>query len=81
MERREGQDRQRGFGDRRRQRRPQGREREEDIWYPITKLGRLVKGGIITTVEEIYKFALPIKGCVFLLIIRTTNHRPNLYCN
>lgn len=52
----------RGFGDRRQQRRPQEkRDREEEQWFPITKLGRLVKGGHITTIEEIYKFALPIK--------------------
>jgi small subunit ribosomal protein S2e len=74
MEKREGQDRQRGFGDRRRRGRPQGREREEEMWFPITKLGRLVKGGVITSIEDIYKFALPIKGYILLFIFRTTNH-------
>jgi len=55
----------RGFGERRpqQQRKPQEkREREEEQWVPITKLGRLVKGGYITSIEEIYKFALQIKG-------------------
>lgn len=67
MERREEgkQDRQRGFGDRKRRGKPPGRD-DEDVWFPITKLGRLVKGGVITTVEEIYKFALPIKGNLYL---------------
>lgn len=70
------QERQRGFGDRRRRGRPQGRgERDEEQWYPITKLGRLVKGGLIEKIEEIYKFALPIKGSVFFVISRATNHR------
>lgn len=56
-----------GFGDRRQQRRPQEKkEREEEAWIPITKLGRLVKGGYITSIEEIYKFALQIKGDHFL---------------
>lgn len=56
-------ERQRGFGERRQQRRPQEkREREEEQWVPITKLGRLVKGGLITSIEEIYKFSLTIKG-------------------
>ena len=55
-----------GFGDKRPQRRPQEkREREEEVWIPITKLGRLVKGGLITSIEEIYKFALQIKGIPF----------------
>ena len=59
-------ERQRGFGERRpQQRRPQEkREREEEQWIPITKLGRSVKGGLITSIEEIYKFSLQIKGNV-----------------
>ena len=55
-------ERQRGFGERRQQRKPEKREREEEQWIPITKLGRLVKGGLITSIEEIYKFSLDIKG-------------------
>jgi len=51
-----------GFGDKRPQRRPQEkREREEEVWIPFTKLGRLVKGGVITSIEEIYKFSMAIK--------------------
>ncbi len=30
-------------------------------WIPVTKLGRLVNTGRITTLEEIFKFSLPIK--------------------
>mmetsp|Transcript_119829 Transcript_119829/g.168700 ORF Transcript_119829/g.168700 Transcript_119829/m.168700 type:complete len:242 (+) Transcript_119829:46-771(+) len=30
-------------------------------WNPVTKLGRLVKGDQITSLEEIYKYSLPIK--------------------
>lgn len=58
----------RGFGARGQQRRPQEkREREEETWIPITKLGRLVKGGLIDTVEELYKFSLAIKGIFYFL--------------
>lgn len=41
--------------------RPAGRGKEEATWTPVTKLGRLVKEGKITTIEEIYLNALPIK--------------------
>ena len=42
---------------------PQGnRPREEkNKWQPKTKLGRLVKNGTITSIEEIYLHAMPIK--------------------
>merc|ERR1712000_512859 len=30
-------------------------------WVPVTKLGRLVKGRHITSLEQIYRYALPIK--------------------
>jgi len=30
-------------------------------WTPVTKLGRLVKAGLIKSLEEIYLFSLPIK--------------------
>jgi small subunit ribosomal protein S2e len=33
----------------------------EEEWKPVTKLGRLVKAGHIKTIEEIYKFSIPIK--------------------
>ena len=34
----------------------------EEEWNPVTKLGRLVKQGVVTSVEEIYRFSIPIKG-------------------
>lgn len=34
---------------------------EEETWQPVTKLGRLVKAGKITSLEEIYYHALPVK--------------------
>merc|ERR1712072_1662188 len=36
-------------------------KREEKEWTPCTKLGRLVKNGRITTIEDIYLHSLPIK--------------------
>jgi len=33
----------------------------EEEWKPVTKLGRLVKAGHVKTIEEIYKFSIPIK--------------------
>jgi len=52
----------RGFGNKRRRRRAR-RSKEDDIksWAPITKLGRLVKGGNIKYLEEIFLHSLPIK--------------------
>jgi len=50
----------RGFG---RGGRDKGAKRgpiEED-WTPVTKLGRLVNQGFVETIEEIYRFSLPIK--------------------
>jgi len=38
---------------------PRGPVVEE--WIPVTKLGRLVQKGVIKTVEEIYRFSIPIK--------------------
>lgn len=38
-----------------------GRRDEEKGWTPVTKLGRLVKAGKITTIEEIYLHSLPVK--------------------
>jgi len=38
-----------------------GRGKEDKEWVPVTKLGRLVKDGKIKTLEEIYRYSLPIK--------------------
>jgi hypothetical protein len=38
-----------------------GRDREENVWVPVTKLGRLVKDGKIGSIEEIFLFSLPVK--------------------
>ena len=35
--------------------------KEGNTWVPVTKLGRLVKDGLITDLEQIYRFSLPIK--------------------
>jgi small subunit ribosomal protein S2e len=48
----------RGRGDRGRGR---GGDKEEEAWIPVTKLGRLVKSGLIKRLEEIYLFSLPVK--------------------
>ena len=37
------------------------KEDSKDAWVPVTKLGRLVKSGKITSMEEIYLFSLPVK--------------------
>jgi small subunit ribosomal protein S2e len=37
------------------------RRDEEKGWTPVTKLGRLVKAGKITSMEEIYLHSLPVK--------------------
>jgi len=33
----------------------------QEVWVPLTKLGRLVDKGVIKTIEEIYRFSIPIK--------------------
>lgn len=38
-----------------------GAKSEEKEWQPVTKLGRLVKAGKITSMEQIYLHSLPIK--------------------
>lgn len=38
-----------------------GRRDEEKGWTPVTKLGRLVKAGKVTSLEEIYLHSLPVK--------------------
>ncbi|KAJ3696079.1 hypothetical protein LUZ60_001456 [Juncus effusus] len=57
-----------GRGDRRGGRR--GNKPEEEKWVPVTKLGRLVKAGQITSMEQIYLHSLPVKehGIVDLLL-------------
>jgi small subunit ribosomal protein S2e len=53
-----------GFGDRGRGRGRGGPRREKEeggAWIPVTKLGRLVKDKMITSLEQIYLFSLPIK--------------------
>ncbi|KNE55569.1 40S ribosomal protein S2 [Allomyces macrogynus ATCC 38327] len=40
---------------------PRGRKDEEQVWVPVTKLGRLVKDGKIKSIEQVYLFSLPIK--------------------
>lgn len=62
----EGQQQQRrgGFGGRnrgRQGRRGGRRETEEKGWVPVTKLGRLVKAGKISSIEEIFLHSLPVK--------------------
>jgi len=55
-----GRGRGRGRGRRRRRRRRRRGEDKKD-WVPVTKLGRLVKAGKITCLEEIYQHSIPIK--------------------
>ncbi|GMI61704.1 hypothetical protein ScalyP_jg7098 [Parmales sp. scaly parma] len=38
-----------------------GGDREKEVWTPVTKLGRLVKDGRITSIEEIFLHAIPVK--------------------
>lgn len=38
-----------------------GKDEESKTWVPATKLGRLVKSGKITKLEEIYLYSLPVK--------------------
>jgi len=52
----------RGRGGRGRGRRGGGRgDRDENQWTPVTKLGRLVQEGKISSIEEIFLFSLPVK--------------------
>ncbi|SCU97036.1 LAMI_0F08658g1_1 [Lachancea mirantina] len=52
-----------GFGGRNkgRQGRRGRRDVEEKGWVPVTKLGRLVKAGKVTSIEEIFLHSLPVK--------------------
>jgi len=38
-----------------------GGKEDEGTWIPVTKLGRLVKEGLIHHLEEIYLFSMPVK--------------------
>lgn len=38
---------------------------EKEGWVPVTKLGRLVQGDKIKSLEEIYLYSLPVKGAYF----------------
>ncbi len=51
----------RGDGERRGGRRGGRRDADKSEWVPVTKLGRLVKGGQIKSIDEIFLFSLPIK--------------------
>lgn len=42
----------------RRERRPRDQEEE---WVPTTRLGRLVKAGKVSSINEIFKFSIPVK--------------------
>jgi len=57
----DGGDRGRGRGGRGGQRGGRGKEEGGGAWVPVTKLGRLVKEKLITSLEEIYLFSLSIK--------------------
>merc|ERR1712063_42701 len=64
----EGESRGRGFGRGRGGRGGRGGRRdaagakgESGAWVPVTKLGRLVKDRLITDLEQIYRYSLPIK--------------------
>jgi len=52
-----------GRGERRGRGGPRGgkKDKEEEAWVPVTKLGRLVKERLVRKLEEIYLFSLPIK--------------------
>jgi small subunit ribosomal protein S2e len=55
-----GRGRGRGRGGRGRGRGGRG-GRDENVWVPVTKLGRLVKEGKIGSIEEIFLFSIPVK--------------------
>lgn len=50
----------REFGNRKRKQAGNAGPKKED-WNPITKLGKLVKSGKVSSLEEIFRFSLPIK--------------------
>jgi small subunit ribosomal protein S2e len=50
-----------GFGGKGKGGKKFARKPKEEIWYPLTNLGRLVQNGYINTLEEIYYHSIPIK--------------------
>jgi len=56
-----GGDGDRGRGRGRGRGRREGGGRDENVWVPVTKLGRLVKEGKIGSIEEIFLFSIPVK--------------------
>lgn len=62
----ENKDKERGYGRGQKGRgdkgKPRGeRKKEEQVWNPVTKLGRLVKAGKIESLIDIFRFCIPIK--------------------
>lgn len=57
----------RGFGraggdkDRKPRQNRDPRKKEENEWKPVTKLGRLVKAGLLDNIIDIFRFSIPIK--------------------
>lgn len=47
----------RGGGDRK----PRRQQGQNEGWKPVTKLGRLVLAGKIESLEEIFRYSIPIK--------------------
>jgi len=56
-----GRGRGRGRGDRGRGRGRGRGDRDENVWVPVTKLGRLVKDGKVDSLEDIFLFSIPVK--------------------
>eukprot|EP00588_Corethron_pennatum_P008497 CAMPEP_0194265748 /NCGR_PEP_ID=MMETSP0169-20130528/881_1 /TAXON_ID=218684 /ORGANISM="Corethron pennatum, Strain L29A3" /LENGTH=258 /DNA_ID=CAMNT_0039006279 /DNA_START=97 /DNA_END=873 /DNA_ORIENTATION=- len=56
-----GRGRGRGRGDRGRGRGRGRGDRDENVWVPVTKLGRLVKDGKVDRLEDIFLFSIPVK--------------------
>jgi small subunit ribosomal protein S2e len=57
----DGRGRGRGGGRGRGRGRGGGRGGDDNVWVPVTKLGRLVKEGKINSIEEIFLFSIPVK--------------------
>lgn len=52
----------RGFGRRPRgDKKDKGGKKDEPVWNPVTKLGRLVQKGKIENIVDIFRFSIPIK--------------------
>lgn len=58
----EGGEKKRAFGRRDQKGKGKGpRKGDDEEWKPLTKLGRLVKSGRIKSLEEIFRYSIPIK--------------------